>query len=150
MAHIVQIPVSFEFRIRRVRWVEVKGRIVGANLLHSLARLRNGCVFPVDPGKDLSGAPTLTAEVFLDNEKIPVEVAWPYMPYERGELYARYDQFIQSPDLDIAARRIFSDYRPEFFFAREEDGDSLDDDDGDSLDDDEDYFRTCTQPAHAW
>src|SRR4051812_32313958 len=101
MAQIVHIPMSFDFRIRRLRWIEVEGRIVGSS---------------TDGFGDLH----LKAELSVSGKKMFVAVESEATPDQTWE---RWDRFCESDDTDVAARQLFSDFRPRFFVAVRE-GDS--------------------------
>ena len=145
MARTIHIPMSFEFRIKPVRWVRLEGHIVGASLnVHAYRELMRG-TDGVDLRKAFSGRPILRARALLDDEPMGIDVGWAHMPYERWELDARVEKFVKSSDVDTTAIEIFSDYRPQFFIAFEEE-----DEDDDSLDGDDDYFHGCARSADAW
>jgi hypothetical protein len=99
MAQIVQIPMSFDFTIRKLRWIEVEGVIAGSST-------------------DSFGDLQLKAQLSVNGKMVFINVEGEATPDPTWE---RWDKFCESDDTDAAARQLFSDFRPRFFVAVDQD-----------------------------
>jgi len=95
MAHIFHVPISFDFKVRKLSWVEVQGRIT-------------------DSSTDMFGDPQLKAELSVNGNTMFLNVDSEATPDKTWE---RWVNFVESDNHDAAARQLISDFRPLFFIA---------------------------------
>lgn len=131
MAHLIKIPILFDFRISKVKWTLGVGRVVGTS-----------------PGTEFLGIPKLKVEVPVASTTIFADVDCDDISPELEDPLERYTTFVENDDLDKGARQAYGDCRVQLFIALEEKNPlklSL----GELLNP-EQYFRARTQAGDAW
>src|SRR5882724_1333056 len=94
VAHIVQLPMRFEFRIARLHWIEAQGRIVGL-------------------GGDIWGQWEFQTEVTAGTRKKRVRLPREDVPPELWNRWIDTTHTLhEGDDFDKVAEQIFCDFRP--------------------------------------
>jgi hypothetical protein len=99
MAHIIALPVSFEFRTIKVKWREKEARIVGLSF-------------------NPFGEWGLRAEATAHGRRVSADLSQRDVPPRLWELCSdAVDQSRDPDDWEQVAEQICSDFRPRLFFA---------------------------------